>query len=81
MATAPSGSTGRAQELYMEESRHERAEQSGFRWMAGITEILRAAATRSATNVDRMLDNWGFPQAVHDAAWRNEYPETPKPLN
>ena len=62
-ATPPSGSTVRVQEFYTAESRNERADQSGFRWMARITEFLRTTATRSATNMDRMLDNLGFPHA------------------
>ena len=62
MSTSPpSGSTVRVQEFYSAESRDERTDQSGFRWMARITEFLRTTATRSATNVDRMLDNLGFP--------------------
>ena len=61
VVTPPSGSTVRVQEFYSAESRQERTERSGFQWMARITEFLRTTATRSATNVDRMLDNLGFP--------------------
>ena len=60
-ASPPSSSTVRVQEFYTAESRAERQDQGGFRWMTRFTEFLRTTATRSASNMDRMLDNLGFP--------------------
>ncbi|CAE7274583.1 GIP [Symbiodinium sp. CCMP2456] len=61
--TPPTDSTVRVQEFYTAGTRQERTEQNGFRWMARITEFLRTTATRSVSNVDRVLDNLGFPHA------------------